>query len=315
MKKEIDNILAEMFPEYDIEASDDAKDEFWENLTEKQTYDVNHQHLLATHDPQYDYLVCWEPGRFGDDEQVTDYNNFYEIDKDWWEFQKQAQWDSIEDMKKWMENDPKRWSPETVANSINRYNKEYENGYSMYMSGDWYRLIDNGVFLYSQFISAKWYLYYLAEYYLDDLQEEHIPYTFRDDDFLNTLNENDPTKRYKANGRELELDSYKTKIREYQSNGLIDYLDFLVVKYKRVFSGKTFRFDKGYEEGEDFDPFTDFIFYDEESLLNVSPKDFLKTFNSVQVSFDDFNVMIEEMKIKVKENFDLIYNENKSKFN
>ena len=49
------------------------------------------------------------------------------------------------------------------------------------------------------------------------------------------------------------------------------------LKYETELSGKTFRIDTGYTEP--FDPFTDFIFFDTQSLKNVSPKKFLTTFN------------------------------------
>ncbi len=215
MRKEIEELLAELYPIFKDITDDDAKDDFWRDLSEKEKYDVNSTYLKQVGNPEYDYLVCWEPGRLDNDVEITDYETFYEADYDWWEFQKKSRWESIEDMKEWMEKNPAQTTPERVAQSINSFNDSYSSGYSIYLSGDWYRLIENDVFIYSQMISAKWYLFYEAERFLDDLQEENIPYSFKDDDnFLSTLNERDPRKIYNANGRELELDSYQHKIRE-----------------------------------------------------------------------------------------------------
>ena len=318
MRKEIEYLLVELYPSFkDIAADDDdAKDDFWRALPDREKYDVNSKYLKQVGNPEYDYLVCWEPGRLDNDVEVTDYETFYEVDYDWWEFQKKSSWESIEDMKVWMEKNPAQTTPERVAQSINSFNYAYGDGYSIYLSGDWYRLIENDVFIYSQMISAKWYLFYEAEKYLDDLQEENIPYSFKydDDDLLNTLNERDPRKIYNANGRELELDSYRNKIREYQSNVLLSHIDSIIRKYKRVFSGKTFRVDKGYEPGENFDPFTDFIYFDEESLRNVRPKKFLKDFAANQIAFVEFEKMIDELKDIVKQDFEKIYNANKVRF-
>ena len=313
MKKEIEFILEETFPDYDIHADEETKDDFWYDLTDQQKYDINNKHLKKVGNPKYDYLLCWEPGRFDTDVEVTDYNNMYEVDYEWWEFQKNARMESIEDYKKRVAANPEKYSTEKTDDYIKTYSREYNEGYKIYLAGDWYRLIDNGVFLYSQFISAKWFMFYEAESLLDELQEKNIPYTFRDEDFMVSLRQTDPTKIYDAGGRELELDSFKDKISEYQKNDLIPYIDYMISKYSRVFSGRTFRQDKGYSE-EDFDPFTDFIFYDEESLKMVSPKAFLKTFNNRKLDFKEFQMMVEEFKLKVEEDFDRIYDENRRRY-
>lgn len=318
MRQEIEDLLVEMYDNFPKDASEDTKSDFWSDLSDLEKYKVNEKHLRQIGNPEYDYLVCWEPGRFNEDENVTDFDTMYDVDLSWWEFQKQARWESIEDMKQWMEKNPSRTTPESVAKSINAFNDEYDKGYNIYLSGDWYRLIENEIFLYSQFISAKWYLFYEAENFLDELLEKHIPHTFRDNDdllnFISNINERDPRKIYEASGRELELDSYKDKIRDYQSNDLIKRINFIIKKYSIVFSGKTFRVDTGYTQGEDFDPFTNFIFFDEESLKNVFPKKFLKTFKQNQLDFVEFDKMTNELKDLVLQDFNKIYMMNKLKF-
>jgi len=314
MRPDIETLLAEEFPDFASITDEEAKDDYWRDLSDQDKYRINEKYLRQIGNPEYDYLVCWEPGRFDNDEQVTDYPTMYEVDYSWWEFQKKARWESIEDMKEWMEKNPVQTTPERVAESINSFNSEYKDGYSIYLSGDWYRLIENNVFIYSQFISAKWYLFYQMEEYLDTLQEQHLPYKFKnDDDFLATLNERDPRKIYEAGGRELELDSYQDKIRNYQNNHLLNHIDFIIRKYSRVFSGKTFRVDRGYDP-DDFDPFTDFIFFDEVSLSNVETKRFLKTFAENQIDFIEFQKMIDELKDLVLCDFERIYNSNRLKF-
>lgn len=323
MKPEIDDILSNLYPEYAELPDEDmvnplpddvyTKDDFWDDLSEKEKYDVNAAYLRVLGKPEYDYLVCWEPGRFDNDDDAINYTSFYDIDVKWWEFQKQAMWDSIEDSKKWMEQGSKTHTAERVAQSINRFHEDYAE-YKMYMTGDWFRLIENDVFLYSQMIGAKWYIFYKMETLLDDLQEENIPYSFREgDDLLASINEPDPEKRYDAGGREKELESYHTKIRKYTSEELLPKIDKILEKYNRVLSGKTFRVDRGYE-AENFDPFTDFIFFDEQSLKNVNPQKFLNTFKNNQVDIFELDRIISELQDDVAKDFERIYNENRSRY-
>ena len=315
MKKTIHDILTKNYPEYSDLCTDDDRDDFWSNLNNTEKYKVNSEYLRLTENPEYDYLVCYEPGRMDTDEKVTDYDTMYDVDYKWWKFQRDTQWESIEESKKMMEQGDKHSSPERIASMINSFNERYDT-YQIYMSGDWFRLIENDVFIYAQFISAKWYLFYIAEDFLLNLQEENIPYTFVEtDDPLGSFDEDDPKKIYDAAGREHELKKFKDEIRKYQSHDLLTHIDYLIAKYKRVFSGKTFRFDSGYEPGEKFDPFTDFIFYDEQSLTNVSPKKFLKTFKENQGNFSDFEIMIGELKDQLTEDFYRLYNKNKARFN
>lgn len=316
MRSEIEEIVLEFFSDFDTTADDDVKDEFWHTLSEKDKYNINAEHLKRTANPKYDYLLCWEPGRFDTDVFATDFNTFFDIDYDWWLFQKKSRWDSIEDYKRSIEKHPKHATQEKLQKYIDAFNTEFTNGYKIYLNGDWYRLIDkNGTFLYSQFISAKWFLFYEAESLLDELESQKIPFTFRDDfDLIESCDLNDPKKIYEADGREHELNNLKKKLREYYSKELIKYLDFIISKYSRVFSGCTFRRDIGYEEGESFNPFTDFIFFDELSLKRVSPKNFLDTFNECKVDYSEFQIMIDEVKYKVESDFNKIYDENRSRY-
>ena len=319
MSNETDDIIKKIRPDYDTEGSEEYKEDFWANMSEKETYDLNALNLKTLGDPQYDYITCWEPGRFDDDEQFTDFNSVFEVDYNWWKFQRDASLESIEEYR----GDPKdeqreKYYEESIEQHTKRYNK-----YTIYLSGDWYRLFDGDTFLYSQLISARWYLYYEGEKLLDTLQEECIPFKYcrmddEDDEMdesgnFKWLNESDPTKRYDAGGREVELDKYLDVMRKYQQDTMLDKIDKLLIKYNIVFSGKTFRQDKGYEE-EDFDPFTDFIFFDVASLKHVSPKHFLETFSDHQISFVEFQRIIDETKEMVRKDQEKLYKENKEKY-
>lgn len=312
MNNEIDKILSEMFSEYDVHASEEVKEDFWNDLSDIQKYSVNDKHLRVTAKPEYDYLTCWEPGRFDDDEYVTDYDTMYDVDYNWWKFQMEAEWEHINDNKKYIRNGDDVYSPEKIAESINKFNERYEK-YSIYLNGDWYRLIENDVFIYSQFISAKWYLYYKAEEFLDELSDKKIPHTYKDDDILSILDETNPEKKYNANGREYELEEFKNKIFAYQRNNLLPLVELIVKKYSSNFSGNTFRYDRGYDKN-DFDPFSDFIFFDEQSLKNVSPKQFLKTFKNNQLSSNELDDIIDELQGILLKDFNKIYKVNKSLF-
>ncbi len=324
MREEIETILENKYPEYkalpivdDIHAEENPREDFWDNLTERQTYEVNADFLKATGDPKYDYLTCWEPGRIDEEnETLFDFPTFYEFDVSWWEFQKEAQYESIEDCKKWMEEGSDHWTPEKVAKSINDLEEKYSSGYEIYCSGDWFRLIENDVFLYAQIISAQWYIYYELESVISDLQNEHLPYSLNEKDmeFIELLNESDPEKKYLAGGREKELDSLQDLIRKYEGQPLLD----LISKYMKTvnYSGGTFRFDRGYKETptEKFDPFTDFIFWDEQSLKNVRTTHFLEDFKKVQLTGPKLNDLICGMKVEVEKDFMEFYNENKSRY-
>ena len=78
MKPEIDTLLQEKYPEYK-DMLEDERDDFWDDLDDKEKYNINKEYLKLIANPNYDYLMCWEPGRFDTDEQATDYDNFYII--------------------------------------------------------------------------------------------------------------------------------------------------------------------------------------------------------------------------------------------
>jgi hypothetical protein len=315
MKPEIDQIIGEMFPEYRLLADEEAKDDFWSDLNEHQTYAVNREYLLRTENPEYDYLVCWEPGRMNDEESIFDYPTFYEFDVRWWEFQRDATWETIEDMKKWMEGGSKHHTPETVAKAINDHNERYKE-YEMYCTGDWFRLMEGETFIYAQMISAKWYVFYHLENLIDDMLDSHIPWEFKGDreDWLKAINADTPEETYEAGGRERELEGMKKKIRDYTNTTLLEMIETNLKKYP--YSGKTFRYDRGYveTETEKFDPFTDFIFYDVESLKNVRTKHFLEDFKANQGNSTDLDEIIVDLKEMVAGDFERMYNENRSRY-
>jgi len=188
--------------------------------------------------------------------------------------------------------------------------------YKIYLTGDWYRLYDGDTFLYSQFVAARWYIYYQCENPLETLREESIPHSYNilGNDIIPWLNERDPKKLYSANGRELELAAYMEVERNYQFDKLLDIVDKVIERYSIVLTGKTFRLDTGYSE-ENFDPFTNFIFFDEKSMYSVSPKRFLGTFKACQADFSELQKVIDEALEIVKRDQQQFYLENKMKFN
>ncbi len=312
MQPELINILIEIYPEV-ASLDDDAREDFWDNLSEQETYKINGIYLTNIGDKKYDYLMCWEPGRFDTDETVLDYNNFYDVDVKWWEFQKSAELDFIDDCKKWMEAGSKDWTPEKVAEIINNTTDRFKE-YRIYFSGDWYRLFDGDTFLYAELISAEWFLYYEIETFLDDLEDRHIPHTFRAvDDMMQILNELDPEKRYDASGREKELDAFKNKMRTYLSNDVFENIETVLKEHPEL-SGKTFRRDLNYANDENFDPSTDFVFFDVQSLKNVRPKNFLEDIKSHQVDWSELEKVIDVLKAIALQDFERIYNANKSRY-
>ena len=82
------------------------------------------------------------------------------------------------------------------------------------------------------------------------------------------------------------------------------------------FSGKTFRFDRGYEETpeEKFDPFTDYVFWDEQSLKNVRTTHFIDDFNKIQLDSQQLMDLIDDMKTEATNDFMKFYNANKSRY-
>lgn len=315
MKKEISQLLSDTYKTFPVDDTDDKKDDFWAELSDIEKYDINEKYLRIIGNPKYDYLVCWEPGRFNVDELVTDFDTLYDVDHSWWEFQKNSIWKYIEEMKQMMEKNPNHMTPEKVADSINSFNETYENGYKIYMSGDWYRLIDGSTFIYSQFISASWYIFFEIENYLEQLQQTNIPYKFNDcDDFLSSFNQDDPEKIYNACGREHELVGCLDKVKDYKNKKMIQVIDTVISKHSKNLSGKTFRVDKGYDKNLKFEPFTNFIFFDEKTLKKIKTKKFLKTFKQNQVEFTEFEKLIDEVKKIVKVDFEKIYNDNRLQF-
>lgn len=317
----IEKILEDKYPAYkllpivdDINVDENPRDDFWSDLNEKESYDINAEFLRQTGDPKYNYLTCWEPGRIDDEkETLFDYPTFYEFDVSWWEFQKEAQYESVEDCKKWMETGSEHWTPERVAKSVNDLEEKYATGYEMYCSGDWFRLIENDTFIYGQVISAKWYLYFHLEMFISELQDSLIPYSLneKDHDFQTLLNLDDPEKKYLAEGREKELDTLQDAVRKYEGEPLLEAISMVIDKYD--YSGGTFRYDKGYGK-EKFDPFTDYIFWDEQSLKNVRTTHFVNDFKENLQDSAVLDKIIVEIEEIVKEDFMGIYNVNRARY-
>lgn len=312
-KVDIDDITATYFPEY-AKLSDDDKYDFWHDLSDKDKYLINYDYIIANGNPDYNYLMCNEPGRLDKLETLFDYPSMYEFDKSWWEFQRDSIWEEIEKQKKEMEKGSKFHTPLKVSKSINNFNEQYKE-YSIYCSGDWFRMIDNDVLLYSQVISVKWFIFYEIELYLDELQEATIPYKMNDDlEFMTLLNESNPSIKYKANGREYEVDELNSLMTKYLNN---DVLEIIESKIKESsLHGVTFRCDRGYDNDSEaeFDPFTDFIFLDEESLRSVRLTHFLSDFKSIQKPFEILTELVESVKSIVTTDFERIYEENRTKF-
>jgi len=325
MNNILDKILEEKYPEYaklpvihNIN-DENPREDFWFSLTKKEIYDVNLEFLKRTGNPKFDYITCWEPGRLnGNNESLFDYSTFYEFDLAWWEFQKEDRYKSVNEYKKWMEQGSSYWTPERVARIINDLEEEYKDGYSIYCKGDWFRMIENGKLLYAQLISAKWYIYSVLEMYIDEMREDLLPYSLNEDmDFQQILNCDDPTIKYKADGREIELASLQEAIGKYEGKSLIDLIDRMMAEFKDDYKGYTFRFDSGYElnnPDEKFDPFTDFIFWDEQALKNVRTTNFLEDFTKIQQESKLLEDLITGVKAKVHDDFMKIYNENKSRY-
>lgn len=321
----LEKILENAYPEYaklpivtDVNADENPREDFWSDLTEHQSYDINAEFLKQTQKAEFDYLTCWEPGRLDDEkESLFDFPTMYEFDLGWWHYQKEAQYANIEDSKKWMDQGSEYWTPERVADDINKLEEEYKDGYTIYCTGDWFRLIDNGTFLYAQMISAKWYIYYRIENVIYELQEEMLPYSLNEDDlsFSQLMNEEDPEKKYKADGREKELDTLQIAIRKYEGHPLCALIDRELESHTEL-SGKNFRFDRGYKETETekFDPFTDFVFWDEQSLKNIRTKHFLDDFRVNTESSMILEDIIEVIRGLVKKDFMEFYHANKAKY-
>lgn len=317
----LEKILEDKYPAYaklpivdDINADENPRDDFWSDLSEKESYDINAEFLRQTGDPKYDYLTCWEPGRIDDEnETLFDFPTFYEFDLAWWKFQKEAQYESVEDCKKWMEQGSDHWTPERVAKAINDLEERYENGYEIYCSGDWFRLIENDIFIYGQVVSAKWYLYFHLEGFIGDLQDSLIPYSLneKDHDFQTLLNLDDPEEKYCAEGREIELNTLQDAVRKYEGEPLLEAIGMVMGKYNH--SGGTFRYDRKYTQ-DDFDPFTDYIFWDEQSLKNVRTTHFVEDFKDNLKDASIIDKMIVEIEDIVREDFMEIYNANRSRY-
>lgn len=309
-KIDLDNIITKRYPHYFDMTSDEQYD-FWHDLSEKEKYAINEEYLLENGNPEYDYLMCNEPGRLDTYVTIFDYPSMYEFDKDWWEFQRNSIWEEIEKSKREMEKGSKFYTPTSVAKSINNFNENY-NEYAIYCSGDWFRMMDKGIFIYSQVISLKWFLFYEIEIYLDELQEANIPYEMNGDlDFTTLLNESNPSIRYKAGGREYEVEALTKLMSTYLNNDALTLIEKTIKD--KSYSGLTFRRDKGYEL-DNFDPFTDFIFVDEESLKAVRMTNFLNDFEKAQLEFKYLDELLVEIKELVRIDFERIYEQNRSKF-
>ena len=301
MSEAIEEILETHYPEYKklpIPKSDDfdysARDEFWDDLTEKEKYNINAEVLKTTGPKDNDYLVCFEIGRLEDAQTIQDFDTLYDFDKSWWEYQHSF---LTEEYEKIEEGERKDRLKKRIDD---------DSDYKIYCSGDWIRLFENDTFIYGQLISVKWFIFYELESYLSKLQEDFLPYSFKDDlknieTIEKTMNEKDPIKRYDAQGREQELESLLTLIREFENNEMILMIDE-ELSNNPSYSGKVFREHRGYTD-TNFDPFTSYIFWDEESLQTVRTTNFVEDFSSIEEPYEIIKNIIDNLMGEVEKYF------------
>ncbi len=310
----LDKILEKKFSNYK-NISEDEKYDFWINLPKKTQYEINSEELKLIGKKEYDYINCIEQGRLYKYESLFDYPTLYEFDKSWWEFQKQTQKENIQKDIKLMQDKSDIKTLEKITEIQNKYEINYSE-YKINMRGVLFRIIENNKLLYSEFISIYSYIYYKIEDEIHTEIKQKIPYTYKcDENNLETsFNKKNPFDiYYNAQGRELELDSLNDKIEAYKNFKLEKIIEKYVSKYIKVFSGKTFRIDTGYEK-DNFNPFTSFIFFDEKSLKKIRIKHFLQDFKKCQLEYNKLENIIEDIYFKIKQDFEIIYEKNHNKF-
>lgn len=322
-----DQVVRELYPDKAAEYADDAEkfDEWIDDLDEYSRYKINETVLLRYALPETDYIYCTEPGRTDSDDpkELFKFETMYDFDLDWWKFQKKAELDSIEDSKKYI-GKSNICTPESIAESLNRFHERYAE-YSPRMYGDWFRIMENGHMLYSAMMCLNSFLRDEMERFIDDLQENNIPYTWNESkhSLAALLNMNDPKEKYSAGGREVELNELLKELSRYSS----DHLDNRIDDYLKTqdINGKLYRYDRGYigiensrstegwENEEKFDPFTYFIFTDIGSLKSVRLAHFLEDFNKGENPYSEVSLMVADLKKIIESDFMQIYEKNRKR--
>lgn len=258
--------------------TEDEKDDFWRELPDSEKYSVN-QLTTKVNGFGEDRLYCNESSRVNF--KFEDFENLLDWDIACW-------------------NQQREWR---LADEYQPFDKgEYK--FNTGMTGEWIRLIEKSRLLYGTIYSLHSFLWWKMEDLVFDIENELIPHEFKWEPPIDKTDEccgeeescgdECGCRRVKINinafGREEEYEKIRKLTYDYISTGSRG--DKIIEEISKDHVG-TFRIDS-FENP--YDPYSDFIVCDKETLGKIRPRFFLDDFNS----FIHLTSWIDELIIKLK---------------
>ena len=265
---------------------EDAQFEVWDKISEHDKYLIN---KLTTKANGYgeDRLYINEASRQNDIITISKFKNLLEWDIECWNLQR-----------KWRNEDV----DENNFYDIGKY--DFNKG----MTGEWIRFIEDSRLVYASMYSLSGFLWSNMEDLVLEIENEIIPHEYKwepplenDGDEEETCGNNCKCRRVQinidANGREEEYEKLRKLTYEYITHD--GRGESIIKKLAKKFTG-TFRIDK-FEKI--YDPYSDFIVCDKETLRKINPETFLTDFKS----FLNDKSILDDLLNKVKELIDSDY--------
>lgn len=271
-----DDIIIFKYPEYK-NMDDEARCDFWENLSEHEKYVINQITTIANGYGKFSLFVN-EASR--SQCGVSKYSNLLDWDIDCWNLQRKWRLDD--------EHDP---------HDIGEYS--FDKG----MKGEWIRFIEDSRLVYGTFYSLASYLWWKMEDLVYDIGNEIIPHTYE----WNL----DPTEGPKnkseyrevhivlnANGKEKEYEVLQKLTYSFiaEDEGIGNKLiSNMIKRFKGTFRVNFFENPN--------DPYSDLIVCDQETLRKIRPENFLSDFTRFQNELSLLDDLVKDFTEKVSSEF------------
>lgn len=282
-KVSVDDIIKTKYPNY-ANMSEDEQDDFWDELSESEKYEINQKTTEANGFGQ-NCLYCNEIGRGN----FKEFSNLLEWDIADWNVQRDL---CLKDQ----------------YMSFDRGEYNFDTG----MFDEWIRLIENSKLVYGSLRTLYAHLWWIMEDIVFDVENEIVPHDIEWHPTPKVVHEdgeqclcNEITLVVNAYGREDEYEKISSLRNKYiENNGRGSEL---VKQSAQGFTG-TFRVDN-FENPTD--PYSIFIVCDRETLGKIKPESFLNDFHSNATSAPVLNELTEKFKKIIENDFREYINSNK----
>ncbi len=267
-----DDVIIFKYPEFK-DMDEDAQYDFWQELPDHEKYIINQITTIANGYGRFNlYVNEASRSQCG----LEKYSNLLDWDIDCWNLQR-----------KWRLND--EYSPYDIG----------EYSFNKGMTGEWIRFIEDSRLVYGTFYSLASYLWWKMEDLVYDIENEIIPHEYKW--------KTDPVEKcecgepgctrvqviVEANGREKEYDVLRKLTYSFiGDNGIGEILISNMVKgFKGTFRVDTFE--------NPYDPYSDLVICDQETLNNIKPENFISDFTRFQNESSVLDDLVKDLTEKV----------------